>query len=112
MGTPLTIYRFGQDVQSDTQFWFHWTTDADVVKGPVAGDTTDFLERASKIQWGLMVCVYCVSHAPALLMLEIPGFEGQNVKLLLFLIVVREFYYFWIGDPAAPSRILLDPSHA
>jgi phosphatidate cytidylyltransferase len=35
-----------------------------------------------------MVAVYCVSHAPALLMLEIPGYEGQNAKLLLYLIVV------------------------
>jgi phosphatidate cytidylyltransferase len=26
-----------------------------------------------------MVCVYCVSHAPALLMLEIPWYEGQFV---------------------------------
>ena len=52
------------------------------------GDTTAFLERAAKIQWGLMICVYCVSHAPALLMLEIPGFEMQNAKLLFFLVLV------------------------
>jgi hypothetical protein len=26
----------------------------------------------------------------------------------LFLTVVREFYYFWIGDPEAASRIVLD----
>jgi phosphatidate cytidylyltransferase len=35
-----------------------------------------------------MVAVYCVSHAPALLMLQIPGYEGENAKLLLYLIVV------------------------
>ena len=35
-----------------------------------------------------MVAVYCVSHAPALLMLQIPGYERQQAKLLLFLIVV------------------------
>lgn len=35
-----------------------------------------------------MVCVYCVSYAPALLMLEIDGYAGQNAKLLLFLVVV------------------------
>jgi phosphatidate cytidylyltransferase len=65
----------------------------------IAGDTENFLERAAKIQWGLMVCVYCVSHAPALLMLEIPGFERQNAKLLMFLIVVDQlsdvFQYVW-----------------
>jgi phosphatidate cytidylyltransferase len=58
------------------------------VRSVLAGDTEHFLARTAKIQWGLMVAVYCVSHAPALLMLEIPGYEGQNAKLLLYLIVV------------------------
>ena len=65
----------------------------------MAGDTERFLERAAKIQWGLMVCVYCVSHAPALLMLQIPGYEGHNAKLLMFLIVVDQLsdvlQYVW-----------------
>jgi phosphatidate cytidylyltransferase len=56
----------------------------------LAGDTEHFLERAAKIQWGLMVCVYCLSYAPALLLLEIPAFENQNVKLLLFLVIVDQ----------------------
>jgi phosphatidate cytidylyltransferase len=54
----------------------------------LAGDTTDFLQRTSKIQWALMLTVYCVSHAPALLLLNIPGFEGQSVLLLFFLLTV------------------------
>ncbi|PLV55472.1 phosphatidate cytidylyltransferase [Erwinia sp. B116] len=54
----------------------------------VAGDTQHFLERAAKIQWSMMIAVYCISHAPALLMLQIPGFEQQNIKLLLFLMIV------------------------
>ncbi|HYN79222.1 MAG TPA: phosphatidate cytidylyltransferase [Lamprocystis sp. (in: g-proteobacteria)] len=54
----------------------------------LAGDTDDFLARTARIQWGLMIAVYCVSHAPALLMLEIPGYQGQGAKLLLYLIVV------------------------
>ncbi len=57
------------------------------LRSALAGDTTNFLERTAKIQWGLMVCVYCVSHAPALLMLEIPGYRG-NAKLLFFLVLV------------------------
>lgn len=36
-----TIYRFGQDLISDTQYWFHWTTDVDVVKGAIANDQTE-----------------------------------------------------------------------
>ena len=58
------------------------------VRSVLAGDTEDFLARTAKIQWGLMVAVYCVSHAPALLMLQIPGYAGQQAKLLLYLIVV------------------------
>jgi phosphatidate cytidylyltransferase len=57
------------------------------LRSALAADTTNFLERTAKIQWGLMVCVYCVSHAPALLMLEIPGYRG-NAKLLFFLVLV------------------------
>lgn len=57
----------------------------------LAGDTTDFLERSAKLQWGLMLTVFCISHAPALLMLEIPGFEGRAVLLLFFLIAVVQF---------------------
>ncbi|HEV3340164.1 MAG TPA: phosphatidate cytidylyltransferase [Pirellulales bacterium] len=36
-----------------------------------AGDYKRYLERCAKIQAGLMVCVYCLSHAPAILYLEI-----------------------------------------
>jgi phosphatidate cytidylyltransferase len=52
------------------------------------GETNNFLQRTAKIQWALMLTVYCISHAPALLMLQIPGFEGQNFLLLFFLITV------------------------
>lgn len=38
----------------------------------LGGDTTHFLERASKVQWGLMIAVFCVSFVPALLTLDIP----------------------------------------
>lgn len=54
----------------------------------LASDTTHFLERCAKIQWSLMIAVYCVSHAPALLMIAIPGFEGENIKLVLFMMIV------------------------
>ena len=56
----------------------------------IAGDTAHFLERAAKIQFGIMVCAYCLSHAPALLLLKIPGFEGQDARLLLYLVLVDQ----------------------
>jgi phosphatidate cytidylyltransferase len=52
------------------------------------GDTGRFLSRIAELQWALMVCVFCVSHVPALLSLQIPGFEGRNVLLIAFLVVV------------------------
>jgi len=68
-------------------------------RSALGGDTERFLERIAEIQWGLMVCVYCVSHAPALLMLDIPGYQGQNPKLLLYLVLVVEMsdvlQYVW-----------------
>ena len=57
-------------------------------RSAMAGQTDNFLARTATIQWGLMVCVYCVSHAPALLMLKIPGYEGQNARLLVYLVIV------------------------
>ncbi len=37
------------------------------IRVAIAGDYKRFLERIAKIQTGLMICVYCLSHAPALL---------------------------------------------
>ncbi|SUC28990.1 Predicted CDP-diglyceride synthetase/phosphatidate cytidylyltransferase [Providencia rustigianii] len=42
----------------------------------LAGDTVHFLERTAKIQWGMLVTVFCLSHVPALLMLNIEGYQG------------------------------------
>jgi phosphatidate cytidylyltransferase len=54
----------------------------------VAGDTKDFLARCATVQWALMLAVYAVSHAPALLMLHIPGYGLPPAMLLLYLMVV------------------------
>ena len=58
------------------------------IRAALAGDTERFLERTAKIQWGLMICVYCVAHAPALLRLEVPGHPGAGLRLLVFLATV------------------------
>lgn len=79
-------------------------------RAAISGDHRRFLERTAKIHLGLMVCVYCLSHAPALLTLEFPGEStvqaipiedaveeldvirppkrSTNYKLLLFLVIV------------------------
>ena len=69
------------------------------VRTAMAGDCTRFLERTAKIQWALMVCVYCVSHVPMLLSLPIAGYEGRNALLVIFLVVVVQasdvLQYIW-----------------
>jgi phosphatidate cytidylyltransferase len=69
------------------------------LRSVLSGDCERFLERTATMQWALMICVYCVSHAPALLTLEIPGFEGQNGKLLFYFVLVVQasdvLQYIW-----------------
>jgi phosphatidate cytidylyltransferase len=69
------------------------------IRCALAGDADRFLERTAKVQWALMVCVYFVSHVPALLMLKIPGYEGANARLLLFFVLVVQMsdvlQYVW-----------------
>jgi phosphatidate cytidylyltransferase len=80
-------------------------------RGAAGGDPARFLERTADVQWGLMVCVYGVSHVPALLKLDIPGYQGENLKLLVFLIAVVQWsdilqYVWgkWLGrTPIAPT---------
>jgi phosphatidate cytidylyltransferase len=51
-------------------------------------DPQRFLERTAKIQWGIMVCVYGMSHAPALLLLDLPRYEDRGAFLVLYLVLV------------------------
>lgn len=77
----------------------------------IAGDTKGFLGRTSAVHWGLMACVYCVSHAPALLMLSVPGYAGSGATLLFYLVLVAQIndvmQYVWgklLGrHPIAPQ---------
>jgi phosphatidate cytidylyltransferase len=88
------------------------------LRSVLSGDCERFLERTATIQWALMVCVYCVSHAPALMTLGIPAFEGQNGKLLFYFVLVVQasdvFQYIWgkllgkhkIAPTVSPNKTL------
>ena len=58
------------------------------VVSALANDPKRFLERNAKLQWGIMVCVYGISHVPALLLLKFPGYEGKSAFLVFFLVFV------------------------
>ncbi|TQS70898.1 phosphatidate cytidylyltransferase [Rhodobacteraceae bacterium] len=82
------------------------------------GQSENFLIRVSEAQWALMIAVFCVSHVPALLSLTIPGYEGKNLFLIFFLIVVVQssdvLQYVWgkllgrrkIAPNLSPSKTL------
>ncbi len=66
-----------------------------------SGDAKRFLERSAKIQFGLMVCVYCLSYAPALMSLEIEGYQDSwdRARLLFFFVLIAQLSelmeYLW-----------------
>ncbi|WP_295535785.1 phosphatidate cytidylyltransferase [uncultured Pseudacidovorax sp.] len=86
----------------------------------LADDPDHFLERNAKLQWGIMVCVYGLSHVPALLLLQFPGYDGKNAFLVFFLVatvqtcmLVQHLIYRRLvatsgdtqaGPPAPPAR--------
>lgn len=62
-------------------------------------DTNRFLERIAEVQWALMLAVFCLSHVPALVTLEVPGYAGRNLLLIAFLVIVVQssdvLQYVW-----------------
>ena len=62
-------------------------------------DTTHFMSRVAETQWGLMLTVFALSHVPALVTLTIPGYEGRNMLLVAFLVLIVQssdvLQYIW-----------------
>jgi phosphatidate cytidylyltransferase len=58
------------------------------VVSALANDPQRFLERNAKLQWGIMVCVYGISHVPALLLLDFPRWDEQKNAFLVFFLVL------------------------
>ncbi len=89
-----------------------------------ANDHDEFLERIAKLQFGMLICVYALSHAPALLMLEpLITFEndlGQWVEwkggkggLVLFLVVIVQIsdMTHFLVDRTFGKRIIANKVH-
>ena len=62
-------------------------------------DTERFLERIATVQCALMLAVFCLSHVPALVTLQIPGYGGREILLIAFLVIVVQssdvLQYVW-----------------
>ena len=54
----------------------------------MSGDTEGFLERVTKIQWGVLITVYCISYVPALLLLDLHGDPRRNQLLMIYMLIV------------------------
>lgn len=72
------------------------------------GDSDRFLARIAETQWGLMICVFCISHVPALMTLEGGMPPGRSILLIAFLIMVvqiGDLMDFYIGRRFGRRRI-------
>jgi phosphatidate cytidylyltransferase len=69
------------------------------IRKVMAGETKDFLATTAKIQWGMLTCVYFVSHMPMLMTLPIKDWTGGNGALLFFFVATAQasdvFQYCW-----------------
>jgi phosphatidate cytidylyltransferase len=88
------------------------------IRSAMAGDFDRFLERIAKVQCALMICVYCLSFAPALLYLK---FEGQpeysSARFLFFFvtIVLAADLFQWIWSRIYCNHLIapkIDPTQS
>jgi phosphatidate cytidylyltransferase len=81
------------------------------VASALANDPQRFLERNAKLQWGIMVCIYGMSHVPALLLLDFPRYDKNHAFLVFFLVLVVQTAMltqhlsarYWPRPPAAAN---------
>lgn len=52
------------------------------------GNTNKYLIRVAETQWGLMITVFSVSLVPALINLDIAGYDDRSILLVTFLVMV------------------------
>jgi len=79
------------------------------------GDSAGFLTRIAETQWGLMLCIFAASHAPALLALDIPGFEGKQILIIAWLVIVvqaADMAHFITPRLMGRTRIAPDVPHS
>jgi phosphatidate cytidylyltransferase len=85
------------------------------IRKVMTGEVKDFLATTAKIQWGLLTCVYFVSHMPMIMTLPIKDSTGGNGALLFFFVFTVQasdvFQYVW-GKLTGKRKIapLLSPN--
>jgi phosphatidate cytidylyltransferase len=72
------------------------------------GDPNRFLVRVAETQWGLMICVFCISHVPALLTYDMPDGTDRSILLIVFLAMVvqlGDLFEYYAGRTFGQRRI-------
>ena len=79
----------------------------------IAGDHKRFLERTAQIQAGLLICVYSLSYAPALLYLPLTTSSGEQwtgsaAGLLFFFVLISQLseVFQWTWGQIAGKRLI------
>ncbi len=126
--TPLQYLLVGLDVvMTDFNQFYRWYSIMIPVYGSLliparvalAGDYKRFLERIAKIQMGLLICVYALSYAPAILHLRLQTsdgkpWEGSAAGLLFYFVLVVQlgdvFQFSW--DKLIGRRVIAPPINA
>lgn len=74
------------------------------------GNADRFLIRVAETQWALMISVFCMSHVPALLMINFEGYPvDRGILLIVFLIMVvqiGDLLDFFFGRRIGKTRII------
>ncbi len=84
----------------------------------LSGDPKRFLERSAKIQFGLLICVYSLSYAPALLTLELKvngkDWDGDYSGLLFYFFLIVQlgdlFQFTW--DKLVGKTVIVESINA
>ncbi|MCW1951897.1 MAG: phosphatidate cytidylyltransferase [Octadecabacter sp.] len=80
------------------------------VVSALRGNPDRFLIRVAETQWALMITVFCMSHVPALLMIDVAGYPAdRGVLLIAFLVMVVQFgdlLDFFFGRRIGKTRII------
>ncbi|MDO6588965.1 phosphatidate cytidylyltransferase [Loktanella sp. D2R18] len=61
------------------------------IMSALRGNADRFLVRVAETQWALMIAVFCVSHVPALINLDLGQSSDRSVLMIAFLVMVVQF---------------------
>ena len=76
------------------------------------GDTKRYLERVAQISAALLICVYCLSYAPALLTLDLAQYNVSGVSLLCFFLLLTQLseIFQYVSSQLIPMQHCIAPT--